>query len=124
MILSKCERFQMGFRTVVVLSNDRSSEWENDPSLGKRIMLAASMASYGGSEGRDDARFSLPYGEIVEQVHGDTQTVAFLDGYGGKPVAHSHWHHGQTEDQKNLELLKALAEKLGYRVSKITAKKA
>lgn len=114
----------MGFRTVVVLSNDRASEWENDPGLGKRIMLAASMASYGGTEGREDARFNLPYGEIVEQVHGDTQTVAFLDGYGGKAVARSHWHRGQTQDQKNLDMLKALAEKLGYRVSKIPAKKA
>jgi len=111
----------MGFRTVVVLSNDRASEWENDPGLGQRIILAASMASFGGHE---EAKFNLPYGEIVEQVHADTQTVAFLDGYGGKVMARSYWHSRQTQDQKNLDMLKALAEKLGYRVSKIPAKKA
>ena len=112
----------MGFRTVVVLSNDRASEWENDPQLGRKIFLAASMAQFAGD--KDRARDELPYGEIVEQAHGDTQTVAILDGYGGTAVAHSHWHRGQTNEQRDLECLKALAAKLGYRVSKIPAKKA
>lgn len=113
----------MGLRTVVVLANDLASEWMNDPELGKKIMHAAAVASYGAG-GRSDARSILPYGHIVEQVHGDTQTVAFLDGYSGKAMAYSNWHRGQTTEQKELEMLKALAEKLGYRVSKIPAKKA
>lgn len=101
----------MGFRTVVVLINDLAHEWENDPELGRKIFMAASMKQCGGGEG-------LQYGTTIEQVHADTQTVAFLDGYRGTAMAHRHWYNGQTEDQKNLELLKALAERLGYRVVK------
>lgn len=111
----------MGFRTVVVLNNDRASEWEYDPELGRKIFLAGSAKSFGGDE--DRARQYLPYGEVVEQVHADTQTVAFLDGYSGKPMAYEFWRRGQTEEQKNLAMLKSLADSLGYRVSKKPAKK-
>lgn len=110
----------MGFRTVVVFNNDLASEWEKDPELGRKIFLAASRKQFGSYDKFED-RFE--YGDTIEQVHADTQTVAFLDGYGGKAVAHSFWHRGQTEDQKNLAMLKALADQLGYRVVKKSAKK-
>ena len=109
----------MGFRTVVVLNNDQASEWNNDAELGQKISRAASLKDWPAR----DAIYQFPYGEVVEQVHADTQTVAFLDGCGGRVVAHSFWHHGQTEEQKNLEMLKALADKLGYRVVKKTEEK-
>ena len=111
----------MGFRTVIVLNNDQAHEWENDPELGRKIFLAASMSQFGNDQ--DRARDMFPYGQTIEQVHADTQTVAFLDGYGGKAMAWSHWFRNQTEDQKNLNMLKALAEELGYRVSKKPTKK-
>jgi hypothetical protein len=107
----------MGFRIVLALSNDRAHEWENDPELGKKIFAAAAAKSFG--TGRDP----LPYGEIIEQVHADTQTVAILDGYGGEAKAWSHWSRGQTQEQRDVACLKALAEKLGYRVSKSPLKK-
>jgi hypothetical protein len=103
----------MGFRTVVVLNNDQAHEWENDPTLGRKIWLAAA------SNGRE----WLPYGDIVEQVHADTQTLAVLDGYSGWPVAYTHWNRGQTDEVRNLALLKELADKMGYRVSKKPIKK-
>jgi len=103
----------MGFRTVVVLNNDQAHEWESDLSLGRQIWMASCTLGR-----KDPGIHEFQYGQVVEQVHADTQTVAFLDGYGGKAVAHYHWYCGQTEEQKNLQLLKALADKLGYRVSK------
>jgi len=109
----------MGYRTVVVLNNDLTQEWEKDPELGRKISRAASLKGWTDLDTID--RF--PYGEVVEQVHADCQTVAFLDGYGGKAMAYSHWFRGETDDQKNLKMLKALAEQLGYRVSKKPAKK-
>lgn len=109
----------MGFRTVVVLNNDLAHEWEKDSELGQKIMRAASLKGWTAASPLD--RFE--YGEVVEQVHADCQTVAFLDGYGGKAMAYSHWFRNQTEDQKNLNMLKALADTLGYRVSKKPAKK-
>lgn len=106
----------MGFRTVVVLNNDLSNKWENDPELGRKIFLAASAKCFGDDIER--ARNFFPYGDIVEQVHADCQTLAVLDGYNGNPVAHTHWHRGQTDDERNLALLKNLADRLGYRISK------
>jgi len=109
----------MGFRTVVVLNNDLAHDWEKDPELGRKISRAASLKGWTELEVLD----GFNYGKVVEQVHADCQTVAFLDGYGGKPMAYSHWFHNQTEEQKNLNMLKALAEQLGYRVVKKPAKK-
>ena len=111
----------MGFRTVVVLSNDRADEWMNDPDRGKNIMTAASLKSTGYADKYPDP---LPYGEIIEQVHADEQSVVFFDGYRGEVRAHGHWHRGQTQEQKDEALLKALADKLGYRVLKKPAPKA
>jgi hypothetical protein len=110
----------MGFRTVVVLNNDMSQQWEDDPELGRKIFMAASRKQFGGADKFED-RFE--YGETIEQVHADTQTVAFLDGYGGDAVAWTHWSRGETEEQKNLKMLKELARKMGYRVSKLPEKK-
>lgn len=97
----------MGFRTVVVLSNDFSHEWENDPALGKKIMHSAVHRDH-----------HFQYGQVVEQVHGDQQTLAVLDGYGGEAVAFGGWHTGQTKATRDVDLLKDLARRLGYRVSK------
>lgn len=110
----------MGFRTVVVLNNDLAHKWENDAELGKKIFHAASLKGWGRLDKFED-RFQ--YGDTIEQVHADTQTVAFLDGYSGKAMAYSHWFRGQTEDQKNLNMLKSLADTLGYRVVKKPGKK-
>ena len=108
----------MGFRTVVVLSNDQAHEWQRDPELGNKIFHAASKQWCGGEEGKQRARQELPYGEIVEQVHADCQTLAVLDGYSGQAIVHTHWARNQTEESRNLALLKELANFLGYSVRK------
>jgi hypothetical protein len=105
----------MGFRTVVVLNNDLAHDWGNDPKLGRKIFHAASSFLFSRDE-----RFE--YGEIVEQIHADQQTVAFLDGYGGKAIAGTSWYHSQTPEKRNVEMLKALADKLGYRIVKKSTK--
>jgi hypothetical protein len=110
----------MGFRTVVVLMNDRASEWENDPALGKRIMLSASMKSTGQVTG---ARHELPYGEVAEQVHGDTQSLIIADGYSARPVAHSNWRRGDTHEVVEMRLLRELADKHGFDLHKKRSKK-
>ncbi len=108
----------MGYRTVVVFNNDQTSEWENDPELGRKI--AQDMHK------RDDGRYTplnIIGGEVLECVHADTQTLAILDGYGGRSVAYTHLHRNQTQESQELALLKELAEKHGYRIAKKPAKK-
>ncbi len=108
----------MGYRTVVVFNNDQTSEWENDPELGRKI--AQDMHK------RDDGRstpLNIIGGEVLECVHADTQTLAILDGYSGRVVVRTHWFRGQTQEGQELTLLKELAEKHGYRIAKKPAKK-
>ncbi len=113
----------MGFRTVVVLSNDQAHEWSKDPELGKKITQAAAYHDL-NDHFKSLARQALPYGEIVQCVHADTQSVVVCDGYGGKVIAGTLWYTGQTEESKQMELLKAHAEALGYRVVKKSTKVA
>lgn len=98
----------MGFRTVVMLCNDFANEWENDANLGKKIARAMNN--------------SLPienYGKVVECIHGDTQTLAVLDGYTMfSPVAVRGWSRGDIENEITLKLLKQAADVLGYRLVK------
>jgi hypothetical protein len=102
----------MGFRTIVALSNDHSSDWNYNPDLGREIMmLGASREDRTGSA----SRIGLT---LVECTHADTQSLFIADGYTAKAVAFSNWHRGQTEEQRDLALLKDLADRLGYRVSK------
>ena len=106
----------MGYRTIIALSNDRSSDWERNPDLGREIMtLSASREDRAGSA----SRIGLT---LVECTHADTQSLIIADGYAAVPVAYSNWHRGQTADQRNLALLKELADSLGYRIAKKPAR--
>lgn len=112
----------MGFRTVVMLSNDRCDEWSKDPLLGEKIRRAMYFANKG-----DDryGRFSNDlggYGRVVECVHADLQTLVKLEHYSSfEPVAYGHWYPNQKDAK--LELLKRAAEELGFRLVKKAAKK-
>ncbi|WP_157639847.1 hypothetical protein [Burkholderia ubonensis] len=105
----------MGFRTVVLLENDRASEWENDPELGKKIVHAAMFASARIEPG-DKASFVG--GRVLECTYADTQTLAVLDSYNMNSLAHSNWQRGQTAEDVAIQLLRQAADKLGYTLAK------
>lgn len=108
----------MGYRTVVVLNNDFSSSWEKDAELGRKIFLsAAAKASGYGHE------HPFPYGDVVEQVHADTQSLVVCDGYSGEVAAQSYWQRGDTSEAVELRLLKELAEKHGFDLRRKPGKK-
>ncbi len=82
----------MGFRTVVMLSNDYAHEWGHDPKLGEKI---AHAMNYANDEANNKARLGS-YGTVVECVHADTQTIAVLDGYSRfDAIAHKGWSRGE-----------------------------
>lgn len=109
----------MGFRTTVILYNDRASEWENDALLGKKIAQCMHFTSMTQGFGNSpDLRASFGSGSVVECVHADTQTLAVLDSYNFHPVAYSNWQREQTTDATALKLLKQAADQLGYRLIK------
>ncbi len=98
----------MGFRTVVVLSNDQAHEWTKDPELGRKIM-----------DGGLRINEHFQYGKVVEQVHADVQSLIVTDGYSGWTKANTHWFQNQGTEQRDLDLLREMAAKMGYTLRKM-----
>lgn len=106
----------MGYRTVVMLSNEYAHEWVNDPNLGKKIAYAMNS-----SPARE--RSVGNYGTVVECVHANVQSLAVLDGYTVfDRVSVKTCTRGEVEQERNLKLLKEFAKSMGYRLSKIPTK--
>lgn len=97
----------MGYRTVVILSNNLAHVWEKDASLGEKIMIAAS---------RPDAHFE--YGDIIEQVHCDVQSLVAIDSMTGYKMSTTNWYIGQDHQKIKLQLLENAAEAMGYKLVK------
>ena len=94
----------MGFRTVVILSND--SNWDQDPDLGLKIQRAMHL------------RQTFDHGRVVECTHADTQTIGIIDSLDFTPLAYDSWTRNETPQEVELKMIKAAAEKLGYRLVK------
>lgn len=109
----------MGFRTVVMLSNDMCHEWQKDTELGLKISRAMNYAS---DPKRQDLAEIGSYGRAVECVHADNQTLAILDGYTMfKHIDSQPWTPRGEGDEAVVRLLKSAAKKLGYRLVKSAA---
>lgn len=96
----------MGFRTVVILNNDLAHEWQKDPELGRKIFNSTLSPLY--------HRFT--YGNVVECIHADTQTIGIIDSIDFTPLAYDSWNRDEYRHDINMKMLKAAADKLGYRL--------
>lgn len=103
----------MGFRTVVILNNDRADEWENDPLLGKKIAHDMNYV-----HDRDRATDLEGYGRVIECAHADNQTLMLIDSLRGDAVAHSFWSRTETPEQMKVKMLRDMADRLGYTIVK------
>ncbi|RQR87680.1 hypothetical protein DIE10_06225 [Burkholderia sp. Bp9011] len=104
----------MGFRTVVMLSNDMAHQWGKDATLGAKIARAM---NYANDKDRKDMAAISGYGAVVECIHADSQTLAMLDGYTSfKRIDSQHWMRGEDDNSAIVRLLKSAADKLGYRL--------
>lgn len=108
----------MGFRTVVMLNNDASDKWSKDPELGQKILRAMNYTGRKDDFYASNSRLG-GYGQVVECVHADTQTLVRLDHYTGfEPLAHTSRTFGPSTDEDKIELLKRAAEELGFKLVK------
>ena len=106
----------MGYRTVVMLSNDHAHEWQHDAELGQKISRA--MNHVGESNGARNAGVG-GYGQVVECEHADCQTLAVLDGYTSmEMVGFKAWARGESKDDITIGLLRDAAKRLGYSLVK------
>lgn len=106
----------MGFRTIIALNNDQTSEWSEDPELGRKIMLGMTDAMV-PPEKRDrwETRTYLGYGTIIECAHADTQRLLLADGYSATWMpGTSFWQPGQKHEEVQLKLLREAADALGF----------
>lgn len=109
----------MGFRTVVMLSNDMCHAWSTDAELGQKIQKAMNYAWVTDSDPYSRDNHVGNYGRVVECVHADTQTLSILNHYDGfKPLYHSGFNQNMSEDAVAVNLIKEAADKLGYRLVK------
>lgn len=99
----------MGYRTVVILNNDRCNEWQNDSLLGSKI-------SHAMHDVRGIAANLGGMGRVVECCHADTQTLAVIDSLVYTPLAYDLWVRNEKETQVQLKLIRQAADKLGYRL--------
>lgn len=109
----------MGFRTVVILSNDRVGEWEKDTDMGSKISHGMNYINHFG---KGSNYSDLGYGRVVECTHADTQTLALIDSLHFTPVVHSFWRKGELDSDRDVRILKHAADALGYRLVKKAAK--
>ncbi len=108
----------MGYRTVVLLENDRASEWEHDPGLGRKIAIAMNHASTTRLDGEVSRQAELPFGKVIACHHADTQVIGVFNSYSFKPMAYSNWYSREDEEAMKLKMLKLAAEEMGYRLVK------
>lgn len=107
----------MGFRTVVILYNDQSSEWVNDPLLGQKIACGSFDAmSLKGVSSDPSSKAHLGFGTVVQCTHADTQTVGIIDSYRFLPVAHSFWRPSDTDILLKERLLREWADEMGFKL--------
>lgn len=113
----------MGYNTTVVVMNDALDQIEKDPQFGRNLAQAILRS------GSRQEHVDVPAGShanaahVVESHHADLTSVVTVGGnLGICHVTKRGWEHHETEQQ--IELLKAWAEKLGYRMVKASVPKA
>lgn len=95
----------MGFRTVVIVSNDRFDEIQ-DPVLKDLIQR------WWGD--RESLRYMTGPYRVVEQEHCDHSSLLAVQHLNAKFMGSTHWDNKDHD----LALLKDAAERLGYRLVK------
>jgi hypothetical protein len=118
----------MGFNTTVVVHNDALHEIRDDKEFGKNLYYAALGLDLPASMRSRDvpAGCHANAAEVIEHHHADGLKLVAVGGNTGWDLGVEVNYRVAHEGSAALEeaLLRALADKLGYRVSKKPARKA
>ncbi len=110
----------MGFNTTVLILNDALHDIENDPEFGKNIAQAI-------KEMRGTEQKSVMSGHhssaatVIECHHASVTELIAVGGNCAEVIVGTHGYAHQQEEVQ-LRLLNALADKLGYEVIKAGSK--
>lgn len=104
----------MGYRTIVILSNDDTG-WGNT-DLGKAIQAAASRRlngrnseiNFGGSQ----------IGTVLQCEHADTESIVHFSSLHGTTLGRSFYNSRTTEEEQREAMIVQIAESMGYTLVK------
>jgi hypothetical protein len=111
----------MGWNTTVILMNDALDDIRQDPDFGKKLVSAAS-AAIDGKRHDVSALGHVNAATVIETHHADHIVPVLIGGNTGQVVKGTYI--GWADDEKEITLLRQLAEKHGMRLSKKPARKA
>lgn len=92
----------MGFQTVVILDNDLSHQWVDDPALGRKIFRAALHSP------NSDFRF----GQVVLQHHADSAFLLLSGPYWATILAEHVGDYKTIPKEIDADALKTILGKL------------
>lgn len=110
----------MGFNSSVFISNDSLHEIESDPKFGEKLAQAIQRHYASNTPVYIDTEFRSQVACVMSCSHADNTTVIAVGGNHSTVLGeiYNNGNHSKPEDQ--IKLLKALAEKMGYRLVKKT----
>lgn len=108
----------MGFNTSVIVLNDALHEIEEDKEFGKKLAEAVRMS--GGRFGRQDIRSGshANAATVIESHHADHLKILAFGGNTAQEIGFGGNYRATPE-----EILKTLADQLGFRLVKKPKKK-
>jgi hypothetical protein len=111
----------MGFNTTVVVHNDSLHTIEKDPDFGKNLVQAIRVMDCH----RSDKVIDVPSinhanaAEVIETHHADQIVAVAIGANSGAELGYAgHWSLFHEGEKGKVEMLRTLADKLGYQLRK------
>jgi len=114
----------MGYNTSMIILNDGLDQIKKDPEFGSKVAAAAARLDV---ERWQRSKAGLPFygvdvsagchgnaATVLETHHADATSVVAFGGNRGLVLAEYLYAYGEEEEE--VRILKALADKLGYQV--------
>jgi hypothetical protein len=109
----------MGFDATIIVNMDAVDQIGKDPEFGKKVYDACCKIAGSRDPVSINSGGYYSAATVIECHHANWHQVIITGLHGGVICgAGTNWQQNETEDDVKLRALKALADELGYRVSK------
>jgi len=102
----------MGYNTTLVVLNDALHQIENDPEFGKKVARAAQLVWHGKAVDISSGNHCNA-ATVIESHHADEMHLIAVGGNYGQKLGYVGSYRAQP-----LDMLKSLADQMGYNISK------
>ena len=116
----------MGYNTSVIVINDALTDIEKDPEFGKKLAQTIRKLPMHRTMHRSEldvsARGHCNAATVIETHHADQTALIAVGGNYGNCLGIA-WGYSHHEKEKQLEILKQIADQFGYTLRKKPEKK-